>query len=468
VTVTESVVDWAWALAHEPPPDDVRVASARQITDALGTAVAGVRSGEGGFASIVADRFELPAEATRLDRDIGAPVATAAFVNGVMLHALDFDDTHAASLIHASAAVLPAALATAELVGATGSNLLDAVIIGNEFALRLGAVVPHAFHARGFHPTSVCGVFGGTLAAAWLMELDPSVAVAALGIAGSTAAGSLEFLSAAASTKQLHPGLAGQSAVMSAQLAAAGATGPNSIIEGPNGLFAAYLGRDIEPADVTADLGSTWQTTQIATKRYPCCHLSHASMDAALDLHAVVAEQGLDVIESITAVVHPDAVDIVCEPASAKADPTTNYEAKFSLPWSVALTVVDGSARVDSFAADRIRRDDVLSLAAKVHCRVGDAATGPAAAQDGLLEVTLTGGATQTVRAPGGKGGPDLPLTDHELVDKFVDNAGGQSGASQWARFLLRLDEADSGDLRELITGVAGFAIGTPPTTAPQ
>jgi len=455
VTVTEEFVTWAWSLTHEPPPVEVRHAAARQLLDATGVMVAGARSAETAFVGAVADGFTAPAESTRIDSGAKVPSPIAALVNGASLHSLDLDDTHAGSLIHASAAVVPAALAVAEERGATGAQLLDAVTIGNELSCRLGAAVPHGFHARGFHPTSVCGVFGATLAVAWLMELDEASAVAALGIAGSMAAGSLEFLVSGSSTKQLHPGWSNHSAVMACRLAVAGGTGPATIVEGARGgLFHSYLGVEIDPASVVHGLGERWETTRLGVKRYACCHLSHASIDAARELTAA----GLSDIEQLLVTIHPDAVDIVAEPAANKAVPTTPYEAKFSMPWCVAAAAIDGELPPSAFDADRIDRGDVRDLAVKVRYEVDSSASVPAAVFGGRISVIHHDGSIAAVTSPGGRGGPDDPLSDAELLDRFVVNCSSGEGASEWADWILRIADADADDLRTIIGRLSSFA----------
>lgn len=458
-TVSEQLVDWAWSLAHDQPPLSVREAAARQLLDALGCAVAGARSGEVAFVSAVADELGGAAEAQRLDGgpDTSAPVA--ALVNGALLHALDLDDTHAASLVHVSAAVVPATLAVAQQVGASGAQLLDAVIIGNEVVTRLGAAVPHGFHARGFHPTSVCGVFASALSACWLLELEAPAAVAALGIAGSQAAGSLEFLASPASTKQLHPGLSGHAAVLAARLAAAGATGPRTSIEGGRGgLFHSYLGVEVDPAALVAGLGSRWETEALAVKCYPCCHLSHASIDAARSLldTGFAAER----VSAITVTVHPDAVDIVAEPADSKAHPTSPYGAKFSLPWCVAEALLRGDIGVASFEPERIERPDVLAMARRVTCRPAiPTPPVPAASFAGSVSVTFADGTVTTGAAPGGRGGPGLGLSDDERIARFIDASGAAdaSAADDVARSVLRIGEADAAGLRRIIGRMAAL-----------
>jgi len=461
MTVAESFVAWARQLTQEPPPPHVRRAASRQLLDALGVMVAGATSGETAFVGEVANGFTAPAEATRIDTGDRVPAPIAALVNGAALHALDFDDTHAGSLIHSSAAVVPAALACAEVSGATGAQLLDAVIIGNELSCRLGQVVPHGFHARGFHPTSVCGVFGATLAAAWLMGLHEADAVAALGIAGSMAAGSLEFLVSGSSTKQLHPGWANHSAVMASRLAAAGGTGPSTTVEGRRGgLFHSYLGVEVDPGQVTDGLGERWESTRLGVKRYSCCHLSHASIDAARG----IATSGTGDVERLVVTVHPDAVDIIVEPEASKAAPRTPYEAKFSLAWCVAAAAIDGDLPPSAFAPGRIDRADVVALASRVGHVVDATATGPAADFSGTISVTRTDGSIEVFAAPGGRGGPDDPLSGDELVERFTANCGGGDGPAEWAGWISRIDEADHADLRAIIERLAAFVTTADPT----
>src|SRR5699024_8903244 len=141
------------------------------------------------------------------------------------------------------------------------------------------------FHARGLHATAACGVIAAALTAARLRGLGEDETVNALGIAGSQAGGLLEFLNTGASTKQLHPGFAARAGVLAATLAAHGATGPDSVIEGEYGLYGALLGRRVEPAAVLDGLGDRWELASITVKPYPACQLMHAQLDAARQLH---------------------------------------------------------------------------------------------------------------------------------------------------------------------------------------
>lgn len=408
---------WALGLKLDDIPLAVRAAACRHALDALGCGLAARRFGEAGPVLRVAEQLGGPAEATMIGGSrTGA--TSAALANGALMHALDFDDTHAGSLVHATVAVLPAALAAAERTGASGADLLVAVVAGIEVVTRLGAAVRHGFHARGFHATSVCGTFASALAAARLEGLDEDAAVSGLGIAGSFASGSLEFLADGSSTKQLHPGWAAHSGLVAARLAAAGATGPATILEGESGLYRSFLGREVDAEQLADGLGSRWETTRITIKPYPACQLSHASLDAARKLGIAAGE-----IARLHFRLPEESAAVVCRPEAAKLHPRTAYEAKFSLHWCAAALLIDGALGAESFAPDRIQRPEVLALAARVDYDAYDPGR-PAASAGGEVTATLRDGSTRRAKVPASRGGPDDPLDDAELLEKFRLNAG--------------------------------------------
>ena len=215
------------------------------------------------------------------------PARDAALLNGILVHGLDFDDTHTGGVIHATASLWPATLSAAHMRGASGADLLTAYIAGVEAATRLAAVGSGPFHQLGFHPTGLIGVFGCTLAAGMLMGLSPQALVMAQGISLSMAAGSLEFLEDGAWTKRMHPGWAAQSGITAAALAQQGFVGPSRAYEGRFGLFKAYLQAGIEAerwGRATAGLGDVWEVMAVAVKPLPACHFTHACSDAAIAL----------------------------------------------------------------------------------------------------------------------------------------------------------------------------------------
>jgi 2-methylcitrate dehydratase PrpD len=370
-TAARALAEWSTGLDIAGLPAEVRDALCLHALDGIGCALAAGSLGAAAPALAVAGRFAGDPEARWIGSQQAVAAPAAALASGVLVHALDFDDTHPGALVHPSAAVLPGALAVAEETGADGSQLLEALAVGYEVVVRLGTAARHGFHARGLHATSVCGVMATALVASRLYGLSTEATVDAVGIAGSQAGGLLEFLHTGASTKQLHPGLAAQGGVTAARLAAAGASGPDSVLEGPYGLYEALAGREVANEAVTDGLGERFLLLDTVVKPYPACHLFHAALDAAMETAGKLAGTGVDPtrIEAVTVDVAPDAVPIVCEPAATKMRPRTPYEAKFSLAWSVAAMLIDGSVTLATYD-DPGLRPDVAALAERVSYRV--------------------------------------------------------------------------------------------------
>jgi 2-methylcitrate dehydratase PrpD len=392
---------WAAGLDAGHLPDEVAAAVREHLVDAVGCAVAGIRRGAAEPALTVARGLGGPPEARLFSGERVGAVA-AAFGNAVAVHALDFDDTHAGGLVHASAVTVPVALAVGEQTGARGSDMITALAAGLEIVCRLGAAAPHGFHARGLHATSMCGVIGAAVTAGKLLGLDETRLAHAIGIAASGASGLLEFLHSPASTKQLHPGIAAANGILAARLAAAGATGPAGALDGEYGLFRTMTGRAPDRAVLLGDLphptphradpgcdpdhksprergalqradpgfdrdrtsarGDRWEAARIGIKPYPACQLTHASIDAAGAFSGSAPS-------ALTVTLHPDAVPIVAGPE--KRRPRGPYEAKFSVYWCVAAMVVDGWVDLDTF--EDLDRPDVLSLAARITVVTGTA-----------------------------------------------------------------------------------------------
>jgi 2-methylcitrate dehydratase PrpD len=448
MTVALRLAQWAADLTTADLNADVRRAVGRHLYDATGCALAARRTEEAAPSLAVAAALGGPPEA-RVLGDVGRPpigAVAAALATGALVHALDFDDTHAGGLVHASAVVLPAAFAVGQQVGATGEEVLVAAVVGYEVGCRIAAGSPHGFHARGLHATSVVGPLAAAAVTARLLRLSVEQTVHALGIAGSSSAGLLEFLHAGSSTKQLHPGLASAAGVLAARLAAAGATGPDSVVEGRYGLYATLSDRPADVASVTTDLGSRWETTSLTIKPYPACQLAHADLDAMAGL---AIEPGDEVVR-LTAQVHPDAVDVVCEPQAAKVRPRSPYDAKFSLPWMLAARVIDGRIGVDTFSPASIARADVVALAERVDVDVVPSSLAAADAP-GRVTMLTRDGRSRTAAVHASRGGPTNPLDDEALQAKFEANAGGPCPAAT-----RLLDLASVPDFTSLLAGIGG------------
>ncbi len=423
-TATQRIAAWAAALAPDDIPEAVRDAAELHALDALGCAFAAHGTGEGDAVRALArEEGGVPqAAAIGLGR---VPAATAALVNGTLAHTLDFDDTHDASVCHISAVVTPAAVAGWQAATSTGSqpgapaaasagshgDLAAALVAGNEVVARLGMAAPRAFHARGFHPTSVCGVFGATTAAALLRGLDEDGITRALGLAGSLASGLFAYLSDGSPTKPLHAGWAAAAGVRAAALAAHGLSGPAAILEDRHGLYAAYTDGPHTLDEQLADLGDRWETPAIEFKAYPACHFIHGALDA---LRAAGDLDGDDVTR-IDATINAAGAPLVSDPREDKLTPTSPYGARFSLPYALAAQLVTGSAGARTFTQEAIGDAAVLARTPDVHTHVYDR---PTASFAGGVTVTLRDGTAVTHHLDAPRG-----LDAQGVRDKARDNA---------------------------------------------
>jgi 2-methylcitrate dehydratase PrpD len=429
-TLSQELIEWTWSLAPNAVPEGVRQVVCDHALDGIGTAMAASRLGEALYVNELMSKLGGSPESSVIGSDkTGA--ATAAFANGILIHALDFDDTHPEALVHPTAVVIPAALAVGESLGASGREVLTAAVAGYEVVIRLGAAVRHGFHARGFHATSVCGVFSSAMVAARLMGLRESQAVNALGIAGSFASGSLEFLRDGTATKQLHPGWASHGGIVAAYLAAAGATGPATILEGEAGLFQLFARTKPDGASISADLGRVWHLSDTMIKPYPACQLSHASVDALKSVRHRIGD--LRTIDKIIFEVPADSIPIVCEPLESKLRPRTAYEAKFSLQWCAAAFLVDGALTVETFEARNLGRPEILALAAKVGYRAVNPGVAAASAP-GRVQVEMGG------RTERGEGDGRHSVGVAAIDEKFALNLGDSTAAAELAKTVRNLE----------------------------
>jgi 2-methylcitrate dehydratase PrpD len=443
-TSARLLADFARRLDPEKIPIAVRDNVALRLLDTLGCALTAVpMSWAAGLLEPAREWGGLGASSVvGSSLRIAAPMA--ALANGALAHGLDFDDTHTPSITHASAVVLPAALALGEARRLSGAETLAAAVAGYETITRLGMAAPGAFHARGWHATPVCGAFAAAVTAGRCLGLAADRLASAVGIAASCASGLLEFLEDGSSVKRLHPGWAAHSGVLAAGLAGAGMTGPATGLEGRFGFYRAALGEAPDLGPWLATLGTRWETLAIAFKPYPCCHYNHAHVDAARHLretHAIAP----DAIREVECVVPAGEVAVVCEPADAKRAPRSEYDAKFSLPFAVAAALLDGHVGVGTFTEARLGDPALLALAARVRYTVDPDSPFPRTFP-GHVRIHLTDGRSLEARVAANRGGPESPLPTGEIVDKFRDNAARalpESRARELEKAALGLEGLD-------------------------
>lgn len=460
-TMSERLVEFANDLTLADIPADVRHVARMHMLDAFGTALAastmefGRVIHEGGAQLGAADDSRVLGFGTRL------PAASAALVNGTLIHSLDFDDTHIGAIYHATAPALAAALAVADEVDATGAELLTAYTIGLEVGCRIAAGGAGKFGARGFHPTAIAGAFAATAVASKLRRQPGETTVRALGLAGSQAAGILEVRESW--LKRFHPGWAAHSGVVASTIAGAGFIGPRSIFDGPRGLYATHIG-EVPTAQAAGldDLGTRWMTSEIALKPYPCCHFTHAFIDAAKDVSAQLGVATLDPddIVAIECPIAPGMIPSVVEPVDVKRAPQTLYQALFSVPYAVALTLVRGRVDLAAFYDEPLDDPDVLRVAALVECPADSTSDFPSHFS-GEVRVKLKDGRVISKRIVDSFGTSQWPLSDKAIRAKFRANAARALPEDQ----LVRLEDLITG-IEEVTEAQSLLAAATTPTSA--
>ncbi len=438
-------------LAFEKLPAPIVLEAKNRLLDFVGCVLAGVREPSSQMVTRVLRRWGGQAEAGVIGTDVRLPAALAAFCNGAAGHAVELDDDHKQAILHPGVCVVPAALAASEQAGATGPQLLTAIVAGYEIMCRVGeAAVPDRLLARGFHPTGVCGGFGAAAAAAHVQGLSLDQFQSALGIAGSFAGGLFEFVTDGALVKRLHPANAAKSGILATQLATQGYSGPRRILEGRLGFFRAFSGGcSVEP--LSRELGQTFEIARTSYKQYACCSYCHPLMDALLELLETTPLDPAQVSE-VVGRTFSDALRIVGEPLAQKQEPANPVDAQFSAPYALAVAFWDRQAMPTQFSFARISDPRVRGLARRVRIEAD-----PAFDREFPLRypaevvIRLQDGRILTHRVPTSKGDPAWPLTQDEITRKFFALARdvlppGRAEAIRDA--VARLDACS--DLREL------------------
>jgi 2-methylcitrate dehydratase PrpD len=393
------------------------------------------------------------------------PVRDAALVNGILIHGLDFDDTHLASIIHATAACLPTALTFGEELEVDGRALLVAYAAGMETAIRVGAAAKGGFHHTGFHATGVVAHFSASVVAARLLNLPSEAITAAQGIAASTASGVQVFLEDGAWTKRMHPGWAAVAGITAARLAQYGFKAPTRPYEGKFGLFDTHLQHPPAPIDLAAELatlGSIWELAEAAVKPYPVCHFIHGCADAAIELRERV---DFDDIVRVEALLPRDTMPIVAEPHEAKIRPVNEYEAKFSAQFVVATCLLKGGFGLADLMPAALKDAAVLDLASRVACTIDPDSVFPTFFSGGV-RLQLRDGRTlfRHVRVNSGAG--DRALDADAVFRKFLASATLVIPRDQAERIrdaVLTLENHTAARLASLLRSEAHHPVGRRP-----
>lgn len=353
----------------------------------------------------------------------------AAFLNGQLIHGLEFDDVHMAAVLHPTSVVLPAVLATGEWADATGDRLLLAYIAGVETAARLGMVSTGGYQRRGFHPTSVVGTIAAAVAAGCVLGLDEKAMVSAQGLALSMASGSMQFLEDGGDTKRLHAGWAAQAGMQAAMLARQGLCGPQHVYEGRHGMLSMHVDQPTgidALRDAILSIGTHWEVSNVAIKPFPAAYYAHACIEAATEL-ALYDNLDLTNIQSIVALVPEQVIPKIAEPAPSKRRPQTAGQAQFSLPFLVAVGLLRRRFTLGELDASVLQDPLVLEMADRVTCR-GERDTAFPAVYPGRLEIRLSNGHMLSKTIDVNLGAQERPVANTFILEKFRQNVPGRQG----------------------------------------
>lgn len=422
-SVARQIARFAATLELASIPGPVRERAKLHILDAIGL---GLASNAQAYADPVVNGVMAMSagdggsgQCSLIGRSERLGLRDAALVNGVLIHGLDFDDTHLASIIHPTATCLPAALALAEALDASGADILAAFLAGAETGIRIGLAVDGGFHHVGYHATGVVSHFASAVTAGCLLGLDEDQITQAQGVTGSTASGIQVFLEEGAWTKRLHPGWGAVAGITAAHLARHGFKGPTRPYEGKFGLFETHLHEPAKLDAMTAGLGDIWHFGETALKPYPVCHFIHGCADAAIELHPEI--DGTQIV-GVKAFLPEPTLHIIAEPAEAKESARTEYEAKFSAQFVVAACLLKGFFGLPDLQPGALADPATQALAKKVKCFADPDSAFPTYFSGGL-EVTLADGRVLKRHIRINSGAGERAMTTDAVSAKFLASA---------------------------------------------
>jgi 2-methylcitrate dehydratase PrpD len=419
---TRNLVEKCHALRFDHLPEEVVDRTKYLILDYLGVAARGALSDSSIPVQRVVRAVAKTGEgAVVIGTGMTADPAYAALANGAAAHSLELDDVVNEASLHPAVAIMSAALAAGHLAGCSGTDLIEGIVVGYEVMIRLGFTLdPAAHYARGFHPTGTCGTMGSAITAAKILKLDLKGMSNALGIAGSQAAASMEFLADGAFTKRLHPGWAAHSGILAALLAAEGFTGPASILEGKHGFFHAYSGGSV-PSRLLEAWAAPYKVMRTSIKPHSCCRYKQGPIDGILEIMKKHKLKPAD-IQEVKLGILKAGYPLVAEPQEIKVNPKCVVDAQFSMPFGAAAAILYGRASLNEYTQENLGSPEIRDMMRRVTC-VHDPELEkvfPIQWPASVAIVTNAGEVLRT-RIDYPKGDPENPLTWEELIAKFQD-----------------------------------------------
>jgi 2-methylcitrate dehydratase PrpD len=425
---SKALATFAAELTISDIPEEVIARTEDLLVDWFGSAIAGKGSrpvetitqfaqSMGGFNNSNPGSAEI-----LISRQNSSPFL-AALANAAASHVAEQDDVHNGSVFHPATVVFPAALATAQTIGASGEDLLVAAVVGYEVGIRVGEFLGRS-HYKTFHTTGTAGTLAAAAAVGHLLKLNPSQMLHAFGSAGTQSAGLWEFLRDAADSKQLHTAHAASTGLMSAYLAQSGFTGAEHILEGKQGL-AAGMSSDADPSKLTDRLGSRWTIAETSFKYHASCRHTHPAADALLQVMLTHHLKPSD-ITKVETLVHQGAIDVL----GPVTDPATVHQSKFSMGTVLALVAHYQFAGLQEF--DQHFHDQAICAFRDRVTMILDPEVDGAYPQRwiGKVKVYLQNGEIIEGRVDEPKGDPGNTLSREEITDKAMRLAAFSGGAT--------------------------------------
>jgi len=358
----------------------------------------------------------------------------AAFANGAMTHAIDYDDVQDEGQAHPTSHVFAAALAAAERhKNVTGKEFITAVALGCDMANRLGLAISRSVEEHDWQSPSVIGYFSSTMAAGKLLRLNEQELAGAFGIALNQAAGSMAMCyDPNSNVRAIRDGFCAKGGVLSAVLSQIGISGWTNCLEGKAGLFKLYFGGEYSPDILTHKLGETFEGVNTSFKPWPTCRTSHTYIDATLRLLNENDIQSEEIEEII--VVVGDASRPLCEPVEERRKPKLAIAAKTSLPFIIGTAVAHRKIVLGDFMKDGLNNHEALRIAQKVNYRY-DINLKQNGEPPAIVDIRTRNGKQFSKRIDRAYGNPQNPIKMDDLIIKFRDCAG--YSAKQLPKFKL-------------------------------
>ncbi|HET7415636.1 MAG TPA: MmgE/PrpD family protein [Arthrobacter sp.] len=456
----EELAEFCVSLTESRVPATSLSATKRLLLDYCGVSMRGAAEASGKAIGSWISELE-GAEAHGRSTVIGGPSGVApdraAMANGSSAHSLELDDIHPEAAIHPGAPVLSAALAAGEWVDAPGLDVLVAAVVGYEVSCRIARACASGASSPRFHSTATCGVFGAAAAVGHILRLSSNQFVSAFGIAGSQAAGSLQFLTDGTWAKRLHAGWAAQSGFHAAMLASHGFTGPRSIFEGPRGFYRSYA--DVTDPNLQAfPPAADFQILHVAIKPYAACRHSQAAVESTL---ALVNDHGAraDSIRQIVVHLFSAGWSTVADPASVKRRPQTTVDAQFSIYYAIAAAILFGKLGPKEYGPEIIRSSEMRGLMDRIEC-----ITAPELDQNfpthwpAVVEVIMNTDERLYNRVDVLLGDPERPLSDAELHGKFRELTADCIDHDQATAIIDAVENIDQHPISDLMTLLASVS----------